>query len=94
MNLVFLSPITPWEILIKAQKGKLTIDYDIATLVRQSRFVELPIRLNHAIAAANLPRHHADPFDRMLVGQAQVERFTLLTTNEQLAAYGPFVQVV
>ena len=93
-NPVFLSSITPWEILIKTQRGKLTLDYDLAALITQSRFLELPIRLDHAIAAANLPPHHADPFDRMLVAQAKTEKLTLLTTNEQLAAYGDFVQLV
>jgi PIN domain nuclease of toxin-antitoxin system len=93
-NAVFLSPITPWEILIKTQRGKLTLDYDLAALIAQSRFRELPIRLDHAISAANLPPHHADPFDRMLVAQAKTEKLTLLTSNEQLAAYGDFVQLV
>ena len=47
----------------------------------------LPIEISHALRAAELPRHHADPFDRLLIAQAQLERVTLVTADRQLEAY-------
>ena len=60
---------------------------DLGDAVDRSGFRALQITHNHAIAAGALPRHHRDPFDRMLVAQAQLEGLTLVTTDRQLAAY-------
>jgi len=67
---------------------------DLETAVRESRFETLPITLRHAVAAGALPNHHADPFDRMLVAQAQLEGLTLITHDRRLPAYGEFVRLV
>ncbi|GMA89675.1 hypothetical protein GCM10025869_02040 [Homoserinibacter gongjuensis] len=59
-----------------------------------SDYRELDVTSAHGIEAASLPRHHRDPFDRMLVGQAASEGLTLLTSDRRLAAYGSVVQLV
>ena len=84
---VYFSAVTPWELGIKRAKGR--IDYPdglVAELVACG-FDELPITAAHADAATRLPPHHTDPFDRMLVAQAQAESLTLVTVDEQLLAY-------
>lgn len=85
---IFVSSATVWEIGIKQALGKLIGDSDLAKRVRDSGFAPLPIVADHAIAAAALPLHHRDPFDRMLIGQAACERLTLMTRDRRFAAYG------
>jgi PIN domain nuclease of toxin-antitoxin system len=85
---VFVSAASIWEIAIKARLGK--IDADLGELVRaieSSGFHELPVRSAHAAAVAELPLHHADPFDRLLVAQAMAEPLKLLTADRVLAEY-------
>ena len=53
----------------------------------QSNVAALPVQISHALRASALPRHHADPFDRILVAQAQIERMALLSADPQLSAY-------
>ena len=78
---VFVSSASVWEAAIKAQTGKLTVKGDLAAQVGLDGFVELPIRFSHGVAAARLPKHHGDPFDRMLVAQAQLEGLTIVTRD-------------
>jgi PIN domain nuclease of toxin-antitoxin system len=76
---------------IKQAAGKLRIDgglEGIRDAVRQMNGTELAIRAEHAVAAAALPEHHRDPFDRMLVAQAQVDGLVLLTADKLVMAYG------
>ena len=80
--------MSAWEIEIKRAKGKLEAPGDFETVIGNSNLVELPISLEHGVAAGRLPRHHGDPFDRMLVAQAQLEGLTLVTRDAELAAYG------
>jgi PIN domain nuclease of toxin-antitoxin system len=82
-----VSAATVWEAAIKREGGRLAIPGDLAGLVRTSGFSELPIRFEHAVAAAELPRLHGDPFDRMLVAQARVEGLTLITADRQIRRY-------
>lgn len=91
---VFVSSATVWEIGIKQALGKRTGDGDLAERVRDSGFASLPILADHAIAAAALPLHHRDPFDRMLIGQAACEGLTLMTRDRSFAAYGGSVEYV
>lgn len=67
--------------------GKLEAPEDVATAIQQSGFQTLDIAVRHATAAGALPRHHGDPFDRMLVAQARLESLTLVTADRRLAAY-------
>jgi PIN domain nuclease of toxin-antitoxin system len=88
---VFVSAATAWEIAIKKALGKLQAPDDLESAVEVSRFRELPISVRHALAAGALPRHHEDPFDRLLIAQANLEGLRLLTLDERLRDYGPAV---
>jgi len=85
--LVMVSAASAWEMAIKSQLGKLALSEDISKGVEESGFEKLTISFEHATEVANLPQHHKDPFDRMLVAQARVERLTLVTHDRLLEAY-------
>lgn len=87
-NLLFISAATVWEIAIKRQKGGLQIDGDLQALVLADGFIPLAIDLFHAQQAAALPPIHHDPFDRMLIAQAQAEGLELITANTIIPKYG------
>lgn len=92
-NMVFVSAATAWEIAIKKAIGKLKVpDGDYLEELKLHRFTPLDITTEHALAVENLPPHHRDPFDRMLVAQARVESLTLVTRDPQIMAYA--VQVI
>ncbi len=84
---VFVSAASPWEAEIKAQLGKLTVRGDLAAQVARDGFIELPVSFAHGVAAARLPTHHRDPFDRMLVAQAQLEGLTIVTRDPVFDRY-------
>lgn len=87
-NVVFVSAATAWEITIKKALGKLRAPTDsYLEELRHHRFTPLDITSQHALAVETLPIHHSDPFDRLLVAQAQVERLTLVTRDARLQAY-------
>ena len=85
---VYVSAASAWEMAIKAAIGKLRVPDDLEAQLQRHRFEQLPISIAHALAVTVLPRHHADPFDRMLVAQASIESLTLVTTDPQLGVYG------
>ena len=72
-NTVFVSVVNAWEIAIKVSMGKLRMTHSFADLTEHYGFPILPILLPHTMALRSLPLHHRDPFDRMLIAQAQVE---------------------
>lgn len=84
---VFVSSATVWEVAIKQQLGKITAPVDLPERIRDSELPNLSITSDHAIAAARLPLIHRDPFDRMLVAQAQSEGLTLVTRDKALRDY-------
>ena len=84
---VFASAASAWEISIKRALGKLEAPEDLQAAVEASGITELPISFEHAAVAGALPRHHDDPFGRMLVAQAQHEGLTLLTSDSQIPRY-------
>ncbi len=87
-NPVFLSAATVWEIAIKQAIGRLVFPIDqIDDVARRMGFDMLPIQPAHAVVAGSLPRHHGDPFDRMLAAQAMVENLVLVTSDEMLKRY-------
>ena len=86
-NLVAVSAASVWEIAIKCAIGKLRAPDDVPTLLRDSEFDALPITVDHARIAGSLPRHHDDPFDRMLVAQAMLEDYTLVTHDRRIFDY-------
>ena len=87
-NVVYVSAATAWEIVIKRAIGKLKIPQsDYLEELRLHRFTPLSITAEHALAVEDLPLHHKDPFDRMLIAQAQEERLTLITRDKRLTLY-------
>jgi PIN domain nuclease of toxin-antitoxin system len=88
---VMLSAASAWELAIKHALGRLVLPAPPAEYVpsRMSRsgISALPVLHAHALRVAELPVHHRDPFDRLLVAQAQYEGLTLVTSDRQLAAY-------
>lgn len=84
---VYLSAATVWEVAIKQSIGKLDKPADLAERVRDSGFRHLDITAEHGLVAGRLPLIHRDPFDRMLIAQAQVERLTLVTRDAEIAKY-------
>jgi PIN domain nuclease of toxin-antitoxin system len=84
---VYVSAATVWEVTIKQAAGKLTEPADLPERIRGSGFADLAISSEHAIAAGRLPLIHRDPFDRMLVAQAQYEDFTFVTRDPQCQKY-------
>jgi PIN domain nuclease of toxin-antitoxin system len=87
-ELVFVSVASAWEAAIKLGLGKLSFPESFEAAVLASRFEKLSIAFRHAEAVATLPRHHSDPFDRMLIAQCLCERLVLVTRDRKLAAYG------
>lgn len=75
------------EISIKASLGKLEAPSGIAEAVEQSGFQTLPFTASHAKELRTLPWHHRDPFDRMLISQARIEKLTFLTSNRLITQY-------
>jgi len=86
-SIVFVSAASAWEAAMKIALGRLTLPEPFSRGVDHSGFRRLAISFEHSEAAAALPRHHADPFDRMLVAQAQLEGCTLVTHDQVLRSY-------
>lgn len=86
-RLVYVSAASAWEAAIKAQLGKLRFPGRFVEAVDQSEFTRLDITFAHAEAVRDLPPHHPDPFDRLLVAQAAVEGLTLVTADRQFEPY-------
>jgi len=87
-NQVFVSAVSGWEISIKQSLGKLDADLDmLLTEVEHSGFMLLPVSFQHGLVAGNLPSHHRDPFDRMLIAQAQCEGLRLISVDGCFEAY-------
>lgn len=85
---LYVSTASAWEIAIKVNLGKLVFPVDrLSAILDETGCIVLPIGLDHAIAAAALPKHHADPFDRMLIAQAQLESLTLVTVDSIIPRY-------
>jgi PIN domain nuclease of toxin-antitoxin system len=83
----YVSAVSVWEIAIKRASGKLRVPEDLLEKVADAGFGELDISFEHATLAGALPPHHGDPFDRMLIAQAQIEGLTLVTNDPRIAAY-------
>jgi PIN domain nuclease of toxin-antitoxin system len=82
------SAASVWELAIKQAKRKLSLPVRLLDALADEGFIEIPVSSRHATTAAALPPHHRDPFDRMLVAQAQSEGLTLVTSDQRIAAYG------
>lgn len=87
LNHVFVSAVTVWEIAIKRASGKLFFGRAIERAIQEHDFEPLPITVAHAEWAGSLPQLHRDPFDRLLVAQAQLEGLVLVTVDDQILHY-------
>jgi PIN domain nuclease of toxin-antitoxin system len=87
-ELVMVSAASAWEAGIKARLGRLELPESFEAGVLASGFERLSVGFSHAEAAAGLPAHHRDPFDRMLLAQAAIEGLTLVSHDRQLEPYG------
>ena len=83
----YVSLASAWEVTIKVSLGRLRLAAPFGATVEASGLAFLPLTLEHVEEVAQLPLHHRDPFDRMLVAQARVENLTLVTGDHRLAAY-------
>lgn len=83
-----MSAATILEISIKRELGQLSAPEDMSSIVEENGFIELPITLFHGDQAGLLPNFHKDPFDRMLIAQAQAEGLVLVTHNSNIKKYG------
>jgi PIN domain nuclease of toxin-antitoxin system len=91
-TVVFVSAASAWEITTKHRLGKLlgaaTVAADVIACVRSQGFTPLPITLDHGQRAGALPGPHRDPFDRVLIAQAQADRLVLVSNEEIFDSYG------
>jgi PIN domain nuclease of toxin-antitoxin system len=87
-DIVFVSAASVWEIAIKRALGRIMIDESLVAMIEESEFTPLSMTVGHAERVAALPPHHADPFDRMLVAQALVERAKIVSHDQWLEPYG------
>jgi PIN domain nuclease of toxin-antitoxin system len=86
-NEVYASAASAWEIEIKRALHKLEAPDDLLATIAATGFENLSITADHAVEAGRLPPHHADPFDRVLVAQARLDRLTIVTADSKLARY-------
>ena len=86
-NVVFVSAVSVWELRIKEALGKVKLPSDFAEVLEAQPFEQLAMTVTHAHALRQLPLHHRDPFDRMLITQAKSDGLTLLTHDEVVGEY-------
>lgn len=88
---LYLSAASAWEIAIKCRLGRLRFSEDVQRFIpdqmARNRMTELPVLIRHALAVSDLPLHHRDPFDRLLVAQARIEDLTLLSADPAMRLY-------
>lgn len=97
-NTLCLSVASVWEMLIKQRLGKLNLDIPLEEMLKVQQTVNqlqlLSIDLQHVLAVQELPLHHNDPFDRLLVAQAKVENARLVTADSQIGQYAGQIDVL
>ena len=86
-NVVYVSAASAWEISIKRALGKLVAPEDLTGALSESELEQLPVTVAHAEVVGALPLHHRDPFDRMLIAQAQVEGRAVVTGDPVFGRY-------
>ncbi|AFY50799.1 hypothetical protein Nos7524_5074 [Nostoc sp. PCC 7524] len=88
LNSVFISAISVWEIEIKRKKGQLKVPENLLEAISLTQFKFLSVTEHHALKAANLPDYHKDPFDRLLIAQAILEKMVIVTSDSRFGQYG------
>jgi len=84
---VFVSVVSPWELAIAEARARLSTPGDLEAHLVRNRFELLPVALPHVELIRSMAHHHKDPFDRMLIAQAQVEGLTLVTSDREIRRY-------
>lgn len=85
---VAVSAVSMWEIAIKRALGRIDVDLEeLASTIASDGFAEIPLRFSHATRLESLPRHHDDPFDRMLIAQSIAEGRRLVTKDDAILRY-------
>lgn len=89
-NTILISAAAAWEIAIKVRLGKMEVGPlvpDLNRYLQEEGFLELPVNIMHAMRVGSLPLHHRDPFDRLLIAQAQVENIPIMTADAGFDRY-------
>lgn len=90
-SILIHSVVSVWEMQIKVQLGRLTLDLPLSSLINSQRQINsiqiLPITLEHVLALDQIPLHHKDPFDRLLIAQAIVENLTVASNDKNFEKY-------
>lgn len=86
-DIAYVSVVSAWEVAIKISAGKLRIPDSFEKGIEDSAFSKLPLTFAHAAALVELPMHHRDPFDRMLIVQAKQEDLTIVTADRKFERY-------
>jgi PIN domain nuclease of toxin-antitoxin system len=86
-NVVCVSAVSGAEIGVKTATGKLRAPDDLKEQLRRHRFTVLPVTVEHGLRVGGLPLHHRDPFDRLLIAQAQLEGLTIVTRDPRISRY-------
>jgi PIN domain nuclease of toxin-antitoxin system len=90
-NEIFISAASAWEIAIKTAKGRLVLPEEpaqyLANRMSEYHFQALPVQISHAVHVYGLPGHHADPFDRLLISQCQLETMPLISKDKDIQKY-------
>lgn len=90
-NELFFSAASCWEIVIKSQLGRMSLPHKIENFLPEQMVLNavqgLPIQIGHALYVINLPDHHRDPFDRIIVAQAQLEKMPIITSDPLITKY-------
>ncbi len=89
-NIIYISTVVIWEIIVKMMLGKLEAPPDPLAVALSEGFIPLPITGEHALALKTLESYHNDPFDRLLIAQAKHEDFILLTHDKMILKYKGF----
>ena len=86
-NPIFVSAVVHWEIAVKRSLGRLEIGDGWAKAIARLGFIQMPITSRHSAAVEHLPWHHRDPFDRLLIAQAQTEDQVLVSADTRIPLY-------
>lgn len=86
-NAILVSVVSAWEIATKLSLGKISLETSLNKLFEDSDFKIINVELNHVLELHELPLHHRDPFDRMIIAQALIEKCILVTVDKKLHQY-------
>ena len=90
-NTLLVSVVSAWELVLKTQTGKMRLSESpsvyVPTRMAHYAMESLPVTLTHALACESLPRHHRDPFDRLLIAQATIEGVPIVTADQEFRRY-------